>query len=95
MYSNYPHPLQDIVEGETDHYKVKKIVNSQPTPNHHSIWYLVKWKDYSESENTWIPAFGMKHIFDLVKQLYNQHSNALKPPIWSLQVQWPMWPSIP
>jgi Chromo (CHRromatin Organisation MOdifier) domain len=86
---NYTRPPPDIVEGETDHYEVKKVVDSRPTPNCRGTKYLVKWKGYPESENSWIPASGMKHASDLVKQFHNKHPNAPKPPIRSLQVQQP------
>jgi transposase InsO family protein len=86
---NYTRPPPDIVEGETDHYEVEKVVDSRLTPNRRGTRYLVKWKGYPESENTWIPASGMKHASDLVKQFHDQHPNAPKPPIRSLQVQRP------
>jgi hypothetical protein len=48
---NFTCPPPDIVEGEEGHYKVETIVDSQLTPNKQGIRYLVKWKDYPDSEN--------------------------------------------
>jgi hypothetical protein len=86
---NFTRPPPVIVEGKEGHYEVETIVDSWPTPNKQGIRYLVKWKDYPDSENQWIPALGMKHAADLVKQFHLQHPNKPKPPIsWLLQVQW-------
>ena len=85
---NFPRPPPDIVEGEYDHYEVEKVVDSKPTPNKRGILYFVKWTGYPTSENEWIPASGMKHASDLVKQFHQQYPNKPKPPhIKSLQAQ--------
>jgi hypothetical protein len=78
---NYTRPPPEIVEGGTDHYEVEAVVNSRLTPNKRGIRYLVKWKNYPDSENQWIPASGMKHTADLVKQFHIRHPNAPKPPV--------------
>jgi hypothetical protein len=85
---NYTRPPPEIVEGENDHYEVEAVVDSRLTPNKRGIRYLVKWKNYPDSENQWIPASRMKHAADLVKQFHTRHPNAPKPPVTrSLQVQ--------
>jgi hypothetical protein len=53
---NYVHPPPEIVEGEERHYEIKLILASWPTRNQKSTQYLVKWKGYLDSENSWIPA---------------------------------------
>jgi transposase InsO family protein len=73
---NYTQPPPEIVEGEDEHYEVETILNARPTPNRRGIQYLVKWKGYPDSENTWIPASGMKHTVDLVHEYHRRHPRA-------------------
>jgi Chromo (CHRromatin Organisation MOdifier) domain len=61
------------VEGEDEHYEVEIILNARPTPNKRSIQYLVKWKGYPDSENSWIPSSGMKHAQNLVQEFHSHH----------------------
>jgi hypothetical protein len=69
-------PPPEIIEGEDEHYEVETILNARPTPNRRGIQYLVKWKGYPDSENTWIPASGMKHAMDLVHEYHRRHPRA-------------------
>jgi hypothetical protein len=73
---NYTQPPPEIIEGEDEHYEVETILNARPTPNRRGIQYLVKWKGYPDSENTWIPASGMKHAMDLVHEYHRRHPRA-------------------
>jgi len=41
-------------------YKVEELMNSKRNLN--TLYYLVKWKDYDESENTWEPAGNLQHL---------------------------------
>ena len=85
---NFTRPPPDIVKGEHEHYEVEKIVDSKPSPNKRGILYFVKWTGYPASENQWIPASGMKHASDLVKQFHQLYPNKPEPPtIKSLQEQ--------
>jgi hypothetical protein len=81
------HPLE-IVQGEDDHYKVEKVLQSKLTPNRRGILYLVKWKGYPDSENSWLPALGMKQAQALVKQFHQKNPSAPhSPSIKVLSVQ--------
>jgi Chromo (CHRromatin Organisation MOdifier) domain len=85
---NYARPPPDIVNREEEHYKVKKVLQSCPTPNRKGVQYLIKWKGYPNSENSWLPATQMKHAAELVKQFHSKFPKAPRPPsIRSLQVQ--------
>jgi hypothetical protein len=64
---NYACPMPEIVEGEEGHYEIKLILASQPTRNQKSTQYLVKWKGYPDSENSWIPAKELTHAQELLK----------------------------
>ena len=87
---NFTQPPPDIVEGEEDHYEVETVLDARPTPNRRGIQYLIKWVGYPNSENSWIPASGMKHASKLVQEFHTRHPNAPKPPNSStLQAQRP------
>ena len=66
-----PRPPPDIVEGEEGHYEIEQILASRPTRNRKSTQYLVKWKGYPDSENSWIPAKELTHAQDLLRQFEN------------------------
>jgi hypothetical protein len=70
---NYTQPPPEIVEGEDEHYEIEIILNARPTPNKRGIQYLVKWKGYPDSENSWIPSSGMKHAQKLVQEFHSRH----------------------
>ena len=85
---NYTRPPPDIVDGEEEHYEVEEILQSRPTPNRKGIQYLIKWKGYPNSENSWLPATQMKHAAELVKKFHSKFPRAPRPPsIRSLQAQ--------
>jgi hypothetical protein len=76
------------VEGEDEHYEVETVLQSRLTPNKKGIQYLIKWKGYPDSENSWLPASQMKHAADLVKKFHSQFPKAPRPlQIKSLQEQ--------
>jgi hypothetical protein len=70
---NYTQPCPTIVEGKDKHYKMETVLNVRTTPNQHGIQYLVKWKGYPNSKNSWVSATGMKHAMALVKNFYCWH----------------------
>ena len=67
---NFTQPPPDIVEGEEDHYEVETVLDARPTPNRRGIQYLIKWVGYPNSENSWIPASGMKHASKLIQEFH-------------------------
>ena len=85
---NFTQPPPNIIEGEQNHYEVKRVIDLKLSPNKQGILYFVKWVGYPASENKWIPASVMKHALDLVKLFHQQYPNKPKPPtIKSLQAQ--------
>ena len=76
---NYTKPPPEIVEGETDHYEIETIVKSRLTPNRKGIQYLVKWKGYPDSENSWIAASGMKHASELTQAFHRKYPRMPNP----------------
>lgn len=72
---NFPAPPAEIIEGEEE-YEVERIVKRQGTgPNRK---YLIKWKGYPESENSFEPFKNLKHAQELVDEYNRLHP--LKPP---------------
>ena len=58
---NFAQPPLEIIGGEEGHYKIEKILQVCPTRNRKSTQYLVKWKGYPDSENSWLPAKELTH----------------------------------
>jgi len=63
---NFMRPPPEIVGGEEGHYKIKKILQSQPMRNKRSTEYLVHWKGYTDTDRTWVPAKELTHMKELV-----------------------------
>ena len=61
----------DLTKGEAE-YKVEAIRNHWCFEKNKRLQYLLKWKGYSESDNTWEPIKQL-HTPDLVKQYYKCH----------------------
>ena len=57
---NFTRPPPEIVQGEDDHHKVESVLQSRLIPNKKGVQYLIKWKGYPSSENSWLPAPQMK-----------------------------------
>ena len=76
---NFTRPPPEIVEGEDEHYEVETVLQSRLTPNKKGIQYLIKWKGYPSSENSWLPASQMKSASTLVKQFHSRNPTAPRP----------------
>src|SRR5260221_4257720 len=63
---NFEQPLPEIIEGKEGHYEIEWIRTSHPTRNRKSTQYLVKWKGYPDSENSWIPEKELSHTNKLL-----------------------------
>jgi len=75
---NFACPPPEIVGEEEGHYKIEKILQSQPTRNHKSTQYLVHWKGYTEADRTWIPAKELTYAKELVEQFEAMQKAAQK-----------------
>ena len=76
---NFTRPPPEIVDGEDEHYEVETVLQSRPTLNRRGIQYLVKWKGYPNSENSWLPASQMKHATELVNEFHRRFPRSPKP----------------
>ncbi len=66
---NFTRPPPDLIEGEEE-YKVERIVAHRVFGRSKRLQYLIKWKGYPESDNSWEPA-DQVHAPDLVKHYHS------------------------
>jgi len=69
---NFAQPPPEIVGGEEGHYKIEKILQSQPTRNKRSTEYLVHWKGYTDADRTWVPAKELTYAKELVQEFLSR-----------------------
>ena len=70
-------PAEDIeIEDETREYEVEQILDMQRINN--QPFYLIKWKGYDTSENTWEPIENLTNC-QLLIQTYHRQSIAAHP----------------
>jgi hypothetical protein len=58
----------EIVNGEEEHYEIEAILMARPTRNRKSTQYLIKWKGYPASENSWLPEKELTHTKELLNE---------------------------
>src|SRR5579863_1513246 len=68
---NYSRPPPDLISGEAE-YEVEEIRSHRCHGRRKQLQYLLKWKGYLESDNTWEPA-DQVHAPDLVKAYHRRH----------------------
>jgi hypothetical protein len=62
----------DIVVENNDTYEIERILKARG--NHKKREYLIKWKGYPNSENTWEPVKNLTGCLDLLRQFDKQRS---------------------
>ena len=71
---NYAQLPPDLV-GEEEQYEVEQVLDGR----NHGCWkkkqYLVKWKEYPDSDNQWLDAKDMDNAQELIAEFHNSHSN--------------------
>jgi len=68
---NFTRPPPDLIEGEEE-YEVEAIVNHRQYRHQRWLQYLIKWRGYPPSDNTWETAEDV-HADDLVKEYHQRH----------------------
>ena len=84
---NYTRPPPEIIDDEGEHYEVETILKSRATPNRRGLQYLVKWKGYPASENSWVAAGDMKNAPKLTTAFHSRYPNMPKIIIRTLSLQ--------
>ena len=68
-----PKPLPVIVEEEKE-YEVEEILDSRLSRR--KFQYLVKWKGYDETENSWEPVDNVQNAPEAIAEFYWKHPQA-------------------
>ncbi len=66
---NFTRPPPDLIEGEEE-FEVERIVSHRTFGRSKHLQYLIKWKGYPESDNSWEPA-DQVHAPDLIKSYHS------------------------
>jgi len=61
---NFMQPPPDLIEGKEE-YEVEAVINHRYYGHRHKLQYLIKWKDYPSSDNTWETVEDV-HVDELV-----------------------------
>jgi hypothetical protein len=63
---NFTRPPPDLINGEPE-YEVEKILDAQPRGQGRKMHFLVKWKGYPMSDNSWEPKENL-HADELITE---------------------------
>jgi hypothetical protein len=66
---NYTEPPPDLVDGEKE-YEIDTILAHKGQRNR--VKYLVSWKGYPSSENTWLPEKELKNAPEILETYKNR-----------------------
>jgi hypothetical protein len=84
---NYEKPAPEIINDEEGHYEIEEILKARPTRNRKSTQYLIKWKGYPASENSWLPEKELTNARELLDQFKWKHSSRQRRNMLVLQAQ--------
>ena len=70
---NYERPPPDIINGEPE-WEVKKIIKSRFHRQHQDLQFLIWWKGFPPSEDSWVLESEMSAL-DLIVEFYESHPN--------------------
>ena len=69
---NFTRPPPDLVDGEEE-YEVEKIIDMKQMGRRRKTYYLVKWKGYPTSDNSWEPRENI-HVDELIREFQSRRS---------------------
>ena len=71
-------PPPVFIDGNAEYY-IEKVLDSQPLKGgSNKIQYLVKWKDYGEEYNEWVPWQSMAGGIELIEKWEKTHPKKRK-----------------
>jgi hypothetical protein len=73
---NFTQLPPDLMKGE-DEYEVEKIIDVKHKGRGCKLHYLVKWKGYPTSDNSWEPRENI-HAEALIKEFHERNSKHIK-----------------
>ena len=65
--------LPEIINGQEEQ-KVEYIKKAKATVRR-GVWFLVKWKGYSDKQNEWMSEKDLKNALDIIKKFYKDYPN--------------------
>ncbi len=74
--NNYVHPTPELIDGEPE-WEVAKVLVSQWYRRQKKLQYLIQWKGYPESENSWEPVENVQAL-NLLNEFHTAHPAVLK-----------------
>jgi hypothetical protein len=75
---NYTQPPPEIIEN-AEEWEVEEICGIRRFGPHWNWQYLIKWKGYPESDNTWEPIRNLKHANDAILEYHKQNPTKQRP----------------
>jgi hypothetical protein len=69
-----PGPIE--AEGH-DIYEVESVLDSRV--HRKKVQYLIHWKGYDTSYDTWEPVHNVRNAWDLIKEFHKEHPDAVQP----------------
>ena len=73
---NFTRPPPDLIDGE-DEYEVEKIIDAKTRGRGCKMYYLVKWKGYPTSDNSWEPKENVR-VKELIEEYYQRSGRTNK-----------------
>lgn len=74
-----PPPPPVLTEGPEEEYEIEGVLQSRRFGRGRKYQYLVQWKGYGPSENSWVDAGDMEHAKELVHEFHQKWPLAPKP----------------
>ena len=68
--NNFTHPSPDLIDGQEE-YEVEAILSHKWLGRRYA--YLIKWKGYSSSDNSWEPEWNIVNAPELLSPYKQQH----------------------
>ena len=75
---NFTRPPPDLVDGEEE-YEVEKVIDAKQIGKKKKWHYLIKWKGYSASDNSWEPEDNVQGSKELLEEFWKRNPKQRKP----------------